>query len=76
MNILLLLTFCCIGFFAQANHSIIPEPLSYEEMKGTLITGGFHLKDNSLVLSTQIIQPHHLKIKFSLYNFFFGNYKI
>ncbi|MBK21162.1 MAG: beta-N-acetylhexosaminidase [Flavobacteriales bacterium] len=47
MKTFLILTFCCIGFFAKANHSIIPEPFSYEEMKGTLITGGFILKDNS-----------------------------
>ncbi len=36
-------------FFLQANHSIIPEPFSHEEIDGTLISNGFHLKDNSKI---------------------------
>ena len=49
MKTLLVLTFFSLGFFAHANHSIIPEPFSYEEMKGSLISNGFHLKDNSKI---------------------------
>ena len=47
MKKFLILALCYINFFTQANHSIIPEPFSYEAVEGVLISQGFKFKDNS-----------------------------
>ena len=43
----LILMFCWINLCLSANHCIIPEPVSYNEFKGKLISNGFQFQDNS-----------------------------
>ncbi|MBO73053.1 MAG: beta-N-acetylhexosaminidase [Flavobacteriales bacterium] len=43
----LILMFCWINLCVSANHCIIPEPVSYNEFKGKLISNGFQFQDNS-----------------------------
>ena len=56
MKKFLILALCYINFFTQANHSIIPEPFSYEAVEGVLISQGFKFKDNSKLKKVEFVK--------------------